>query len=333
MSHIEFAGIFVGENMVVHFTLDINLNSSSWISSDSIQNNSRLICSSYPKCGFSKPNSGVVRSCLNCFLKEGSLHRYEYGACPFVFHAHLRGGTCTTAKSDPPAEVIQRASYLLESGFGNYNLFQNNCEDFALYCKTGLLTLDKIKTYIGKTGGSHQEKANKLGVGASGQVSSVSCVFDALLEAICGFGNYDLLQNNCEDFALYCKTDLLTVDKIKTYIGKTGGSHQKKANKLGVGASGQVSSVSSIFDTLLQAICSTLKLMPSLVIRATVMVVRYFLGRYAADIGVRDDVRKVAVEDLAVKLVWEGHHHEEVADDTEASKRHFVAMNSGMFFC
>jgi len=263
MSHIEFAGIFVGENMVVHFTLDINLNSSSWISSDSIQNNSRLICSSYPKCGFSKPNSGVVRSCLNCFLKEGSLHRYEYGACPFVFHAHLRGGTCTTAKSDPPAEVIRRASYLLKNGFGNYNLFQNNCEDFALYCKTGLLTLDKIKTYI----------------------------------------------------------------------GKTGGSHQKNANKLGVGASGQVSSVSSIFDTLLQAICSTLKLMPSLVIRATVMVVRYFLGRYAADIGVRDDVRKVAVEDLAVKLVWEGHHHEEVADDTEASKRHFVAMNSGMFFC
>jgi hypothetical protein len=54
------------------------------------------------------------------------------------------------------------------------------------------------------------------------------------------------------------------------------------------------------------------------------------LDRYEADIGVRDDVMKVAVEDLAVKLGWEGQHHEEVADDTEASKRDSVAKNSGI---
>jgi hypothetical protein len=295
MSHIEFAGIFVGKNMVVHFTPDRDLNSSNWISSDSSFYNSRLICSSYPECGFRKPNSGVVRSCLDCFLRNGSLFRYEYGVSQLVFLAHLRGGTCTTAESDPPAEVIHRASYLLESGFGNYHLLQNNCEDFALYCKTGLLTLDKIKTDIEKTGRSHQKKANKLGVGASGQVSSVSSVFDSLLEAIiCGFGNYiyDLL--------------LTILDKIKTaHIGKTGRSHQKKANKLGVGASGQVSSVSSLFDALLEAICSsTPRSMPFLVVWATVTAVKYFLDRYEADIGVRVDVRKVAVEDLAVKLGW-----------------------------
>jgi len=235
MSHIEFAGIFVGENMVVHFTPDKDLNSSSWISSDSSFYNSRLICSSYPKCGFRKPNSGVVRSCLDCFLRNESLYRYEYGVSQSVFLAHPRGGTCSTAESDPLADVIHRALYLLESGFGNYHLLQNNCEDFALYCKTGLLTLDKIKTDIGKTGCSHQKKANKLGVGASGQVSSVSSFFDSLLEAICGFGNYiyDLLQNNCEGFALYSKICLLILDKIKTVIGKAWGSHKKKSKQTG----------------------------------------------------------------------------------------------------
>ncbi|XP_062155091.1 protein LEAD-SENSITIVE 1-like [Alnus glutinosa] len=239
MSHIEFAGIFIGENKVVHFTRDRDLNSSSGISSDSSFYNSRLICSSYPECEFRKPNRGVVRSCLDCFLRNESLYRYECGVSQPVFLAHLRGGTCTTAKSDPPAEVIRRASYLLERGFGNDDLLQNNCEDFALYCKTGLLTLDK------------------LGVGASGQVSSV---FGAPLEAI---------FSSC----------------------------------LNLG-------------------------MPSHVSRAVVKAEEnYSLDRYEADIGVRDDVMKVAVEDLAVKLGWEGQHHEEVADDTEASKRDSVAKN------
>ncbi|CAN1794080.1 Protein LEAD-SENSITIVE 1 [Linum perenne] len=57
--------------------------------------------------------------------------------------AKLRGGTCTTATSDPPSTVVHRAMYLLQNGFGNYDVFQNNCEDFALYCRTGLLITDK----------------------------------------------------------------------------------------------------------------------------------------------------------------------------------------------
>lgn len=74
---------------------------------------------------------------------------------PSVFIAKVRGGTCTTAASDSPETVIHRAMHLLQNGFGNYDVFQNNCEDFAMYCKTGLLTLDR------------------LGVGRSGQASSV----------------------------------------------------------------------------------------------------------------------------------------------------------------
>lgn len=57
--------------------------------------------------------------------------------------AKLRGGTCTTARSDPPEEVIKRATYLLENGYEEYDLMNKTGEDFALYCKTGLWSKDK----------------------------------------------------------------------------------------------------------------------------------------------------------------------------------------------
>ncbi|KAJ6802309.1 uncharacterized protein M6B38_194640 [Iris pallida] len=79
-----------------------------------------------------------------------------YGVSPYMILAKIRGGTCTTAKSDPPQAVINSAMFLLEKGFGNYDLFGNNCEDFALYCKTGLLPIKKNQ-----------------GVGGSGQASSM----------------------------------------------------------------------------------------------------------------------------------------------------------------
>jgi hypothetical protein len=135
MSHIEFAGIFVGENKVVHFTPDRDLNSSTWISSDSSFYNSTLTCSSYPECGFRQPNSGVVLSCVDCFLQNGSLYRFEYGVSPSVFLAHVRGGTCSTAKSDPPEAVIHRALYLLQSGFGNYDVFETTAKTLRFIAK------------------------------------------------------------------------------------------------------------------------------------------------------------------------------------------------------
>ncbi|KAJ6723120.1 hypothetical protein OIU74_007668 [Salix koriyanagi] len=88
-----------------------------------------------------------------------------------------------------------------------------------------------------------------------------------------GFGNYDIFQNNCEDFAMYCKTGLLIMDR------------------LGVGRSGQASSV---------------------------IAGMYCMSRYATDIGVRSDVIKVAVEDLATNLGWAGPL-EEIPEDNESS--------------
>lgn len=100
-------------------------------------------CTNILDCGFQHKESGVVLSCLDCFLGDGLLYRFDYGASPSVFLTKLRGGTCTTAQSDPPEAVIHRAMYLLQNGFGNYDVFKNNCEDFALYCKTGLLVPDQ----------------------------------------------------------------------------------------------------------------------------------------------------------------------------------------------
>jgi len=206
------AGIFVGGNKVVHFTHFAPDNSSS----DEMSNITiPSSCETYPDCGFRQPKSGVVLSCLDCFLRNGALYSFEYGVTPAIFLAKVRGGTCTTATSDGPDTVIHRAMYLLQNGFGNYHVFQNNCEDFALYCKTGKLTVEK------------------LGIGISGQASSL---FGAPLAA-------------------------LLSSPLKLLI----------PNPVGV---------------------------------ATVTAGMYCMSRYATDIGVRTDVVKVAVEDLAINLGW-----------------------------
>ncbi|KAK4354002.1 hypothetical protein RND71_026196 [Anisodus tanguticus] len=148
--------IFVGGNKVVHFNrLKAFSDAAADEISDISSSSSSSSCPTFPDCGFKLPNSGVVLSCLDCFLCNGSLYSFDYGVSASIFLTKVRGGTCTTAVSDPPEMVIHRAMYLLQNGFGNYNVFRNNCEDFALYCKTGLLTVD-----------GH-------GVGSSGQASSI----------------------------------------------------------------------------------------------------------------------------------------------------------------
>ncbi|GJN04188.1 hypothetical protein PR202_ga21712 [Eleusine coracana subsp. coracana] len=135
-------GIYVGGSKVVHFTrkkeagttgLDSAIAVSSLLSPGSDE------CPTFPDCGFQLPDSGVILTCLDCFLRGGALHRFEYGVPPAVFLAKLRGGTCTTARADAADAAVRRAMHLLQNGFGDYDVFENNCEDFALYCKTGLL--------------------------------------------------------------------------------------------------------------------------------------------------------------------------------------------------
>ncbi|XP_056159012.1 protein LEAD-SENSITIVE 1-like [Syzygium oleosum] len=137
-------GVYIGDHKVVHFTrrgqevgtgtvLDLLLVSSG-------PARSQVPC---PTCTPPEDDHGVVASCLDCFLSGGVLYRFEYSVSPAHFLAKARGGTCTLAVADPDEIVIHRAKYLLDNGFGCYNVFKNNCEDFAIYCKTGLLVLDQ----------------------------------------------------------------------------------------------------------------------------------------------------------------------------------------------
>lgn len=103
-----------------------------------------------PTCTLTEEGHGVVSTCLDCFLAGGVLYRFEYAVKPALFLAKARGGTCTLAVSDPDDIVVHRANYLLNNGFGCYNVFKNNCEDFAIYCKTGLLVV--VQSTMGQSG-------------------------------------------------------------------------------------------------------------------------------------------------------------------------------------
>ncbi|XP_077235621.1 protein LEAD-SENSITIVE 1-like [Tasmannia lanceolata] len=144
-------GIYVGDNKVIHFTrqgqevgtgtvLDILLTSSG-------PRQPPVPCTT---CTQHENDRGVSSSCLDCFLSGGVLYRFEYSVNPALFLAKARGGTCTLAVSDSDEIVVHRATQLLNNGFGCYNVFKNNCEDFAIYCKTGLLVV--YEGTIGRSG-------------------------------------------------------------------------------------------------------------------------------------------------------------------------------------
>ena len=97
-----------------------------------------------PLCSDESRSDGVISSCIDCFLSGGDLYRYEYGVTRAFFIAKARGGTCTLASSESEIQVIHRAFYFLRKGFGVYDVMKNNCEDFALCCKTGLKVIPTV---------------------------------------------------------------------------------------------------------------------------------------------------------------------------------------------
>ncbi|KAL5568140.1 hypothetical protein UlMin_024715 [Ulmus minor] len=118
-------GIYVGENRVIHYTR-------------TEENTKTSKSKSCKECGFnSNTHRGVVVSCLDCFLQGHSLHRFDYTVSSGHF-AFKRSGTCSTGHCDEPSVVVKRAYEMLYyNAFGEYNLLYNNCECFAIYCKTG----------------------------------------------------------------------------------------------------------------------------------------------------------------------------------------------------
>ncbi|KAA3468626.1 NC domain-containing-related-like protein [Gossypium australe] len=88
------------------------------------------------RCGF-KPQAGIFKTCLDCFLDGHSLYRYEYDVS-YLKLFFKRSGSCSIRDCRPANQVVETAYRLLEDqSFGSYNFFLNNCEDFAVYCKTG----------------------------------------------------------------------------------------------------------------------------------------------------------------------------------------------------
>ncbi|KAJ8617054.1 hypothetical protein MRB53_013240 [Persea americana] len=124
-------GIYMGNDMVIHF-----------IPQGKHESPPTQICKKccdYRKTMLGDPKKAVDKvsiSCLGCFLIGGKLKRAVYSVSEFEA-AVKRSMTCFTATADPPEKVLERATSLLQTGFGRYNLLLNNCEDFAFYCRTG----------------------------------------------------------------------------------------------------------------------------------------------------------------------------------------------------
>ncbi|KAL0015184.1 hypothetical protein SO802_002253 [Lithocarpus litseifolius] len=153
-------GIYVNEGNVIHFTrgegqeIGTGTGLDHIIGSSLPQQPSDNPC---PICGDESRRDGVISSCIDCFLSGGDLYRYEYGVTPAFFLAKARGGTCTLALSESEEQVIHRAFYFLRKGFGVYHVMKNNCEDFALCCKTGLKVIPTVKA--GQSGQAASFKA------------------------------------------------------------------------------------------------------------------------------------------------------------------------------
>ncbi|KDP20041.1 hypothetical protein JCGZ_05810 [Jatropha curcas] len=198
-------GIYVGDGKVIHFTRGAGQEIGTGTVLD------RIIFSSSPShpsdnpcpnCGDQSRLDGVISSCIDCFLAGGNLYLFEYGVSPAFFLAKARGGTCTLAASDPPEDVLHRAFLLLEKGFGVYHIFKNNCEDFAIYCKTGLLIFTSIS------------------VGRSGQAASFLAAANAIISSPLRFLTTSVSGLAAVSCGMYCVSRFISDIGIRRDVTK-----------------------------------------------------------------------------------------------------------------
>ena len=136
----------MGDDMVIHLQAPFKqIGSSS--SFQQIESSS-----SCEKCGYNKRdhcNGGIIKTCLDCFLDHHPLLFYKYGVSNAEFRRSRRG-TCSVYDSKPTHEVIKIATDFLEKkrDFGPYNIIKNNCENFAVYCKTGMALGTQVLGFV-----------------------------------------------------------------------------------------------------------------------------------------------------------------------------------------
>lgn len=140
-------GIFIGEDRVIHYHK----------TKEAGRSRRAKPCRN---CGVDSNHlRGVVKTCVDCFLKAHIGHKlrlFQYGV-KYLDFLKNRPGTCTTGTADPPDVTISRANDYLNRkvDFGIYHLLDNNCEMFAVDCKTGKKVSDQassaeiqIKAYL-----------------------------------------------------------------------------------------------------------------------------------------------------------------------------------------
>ncbi|CAK7338831.1 unnamed protein product [Dovyalis caffra] len=204
-------GIYVGDEKVIHFTqaagqeIGTGTVLDRFIFSSSPSHPSEYPC---PNCGDQSRLDGVISSCIDCFLPDGDLYLFEYDVSPAVFLAKPRGGTCTLAKSDSPEDVLHRTSFLLKNGFGAYHIFKNNCEDFAIYCKTGLLVTTNLS--VGRSGQAASFLAATSAV-VSTPLRFLTTRFSGL--AVVGYGMY-CVNRLVSDIGVRCDVSKIPVERL-----------------------------------------------------------------------------------------------------------------------
>jgi hypothetical protein len=88
----------------------------------------------YQKNYKNEKNGIILWVSMKDFAKGGKIYTKIYNNCA------------------PPLIVVERAKRRL--GETKYNLFYNNCEHFARYCKTGIAISDQIENYKSLVGNS-----------------------------------------------------------------------------------------------------------------------------------------------------------------------------------
>ncbi|EOY03074.1 NC domain-containing protein-related [Theobroma cacao] len=213
-------GIYVGEGKVIHFTQGGGREINSGIVLDGIifrSSPSHLSPRPCLVCGDDQSRlGGVISSCLDCFLADGDLYLFQYDVSLSFFLAKARGGTCTMAASDSSEDVLHRAFFLHRNGFGVYHIFKNNCEDFAIYCKTGLLVTTRIS--VGRSG-----QATSFLAAASAIVSSplryLTTSFSGL--AVVGFGMY-CFSRLVSDIGVRRDVEKVPVERLVRVVSDSG---------------------------------------------------------------------------------------------------------------
>lgn len=131
------AGIYVGEDLVIHF-IATKIDGSS---------EQKPPCG---RCGYQKNvHLGVVRTCLDCFGKGHTLRLYQYETSSLVKKLKI-SGTCTTCTCLSPEDVVKKANEFYEKNkcFGEYDFAEKNCEHFATLCKTGTGFSEQVNDYM-----------------------------------------------------------------------------------------------------------------------------------------------------------------------------------------